>query len=59
MPRGSSGPTKVYVPTVALKVTSKKPEDQSVSVPPATEPEASVPSSTGTPDSSNAQEESK
>ncbi|KAG8662363.1 nuclear transport factor 2 [Manihot esculenta] len=59
VPRGSSGPTKVYVPTFARKVTSKKPEDQSVSVPPATEPEASVPSSTGTPDSSNAQEETE
>lgn len=57
MARGSSGPTKVYVPAVAAKVSPKKPESQSVSVAPATEGEASVPSSNGTPESSNLQEE--
>ncbi|KAG8659623.1 nuclear transport factor 2 isoform X2 [Manihot esculenta] len=57
--RGSSGPTKVYIPAVAAKVSPKKPESQSVSVAPATEGEASVPSSNGTPESSNLQEEAE
>ncbi|XP_021672352.2 nuclear transport factor 2 isoform X3 [Hevea brasiliensis] len=57
--RGGSAPIKVYVPTGTAKVTPKKPENQSVSVAPATEPEASVPSSNETPESSNAQEEAE
>ncbi|XP_020538890.1 nuclear transport factor 2 isoform X2 [Jatropha curcas] len=55
--RGSTGPTKVYIPTNAVKVAPKKLETNSVLVAPATGPEASVPSSNETPESSNAQED--
>ncbi|XP_015579926.1 nuclear transport factor 2 isoform X1 [Ricinus communis] len=55
--RGSSGPTKVYVPTRTVKVSPKKPETHSVPIAPVTEPEASMPSGNETPESSNAEKE--
>lgn len=56
--KGSSWPTKVYVPTNTIKVVPKKSENQSLgSVPPTSVPEASAPSSVGTPESSNTQED--
>ncbi|KAB1211528.1 putative G3BP-like protein [Morella rubra] len=56
--RGSSGPTKVYVPTNTIKVVPEKTENQSLGliVLPSV-PEASALSSVGTPESSNTQEE--
>ncbi|XP_015879817.3 nuclear transport factor 2 isoform X1 [Ziziphus jujuba] len=58
VPKGSLGPTQVYVPTNFLNVSSKKVENQPAeSAAPASVPEASAPSSTGTPDSSNTNEE--
>ncbi|XP_048335261.2 nuclear transport factor 2 isoform X1 [Ziziphus jujuba] len=60
VPKGSLGPTQVYVPTNFLNVSSKKVENQPAeSAAPASVPEASAPSSTGTPDSSNTNEEGK
>ncbi|XP_065855211.1 nuclear transport factor 2-like isoform X2 [Euphorbia lathyris] len=55
--KGTSGPTKVYVPTNASKVTHKKPQHQPVPAAPVTEHETSVPSSNESPESSNAQGE--
>ncbi|KAF5457644.1 hypothetical protein F2P56_021732 [Juglans regia] len=56
--KGSSGPTKIYVPTNTLKVAPKKTENQSLgSVVPSSVPEPSAPSSVGTPESSNTQDE--
>ncbi|XP_041002663.1 nuclear transport factor 2-like isoform X1 [Juglans microcarpa x Juglans regia] len=56
--KGSLGPTQVYVPTNTIKVAPKKTENQSPgSVAPNSVPEASAPSSVGTPESSNTQDE--
>ncbi|XP_062151038.1 nuclear transport factor 2-like isoform X2 [Alnus glutinosa] len=56
--KGSSGLTKVYVPTNTIKAVPKTPENQSIGlVVPTSVLEASAPSSVGTPESSNTQEE--
>ncbi|KAJ7974306.1 ras GTPase-activating protein-binding protein 2-like [Quillaja saponaria] len=56
--KGSAGSTKVYVPTNTVKVAPRKPENQSIeSAVSAAVPEAAAPNSTGTPESSNTQEE--
>ncbi|XWS40998.1 hypothetical protein CRYUN_Cryun17cG0043400 [Craigia yunnanensis] len=57
VPKGGSGPIRVYVPTNTTRVTPKKTENQSlVSAAPAP-PEASAPSSIDSPDSNNIPEE--
>lgn len=60
MVKGSSGATKVYMPTNSVKVSSKRTESSSVeSAAPVSVPEASAPSSTGTAESGNTIEEGK
>ncbi|XVF14407.1 hypothetical protein REPUB_Repub09cG0056100 [Reevesia pubescens] len=57
VPKGGSGPTRVYVPTNTTRVTPKKTENQSlVSAAPAT-PEASAPSSIDVPENNDFPEE--
>ncbi|XWS30158.1 hypothetical protein CRYUN_Cryun24cG0093800 [Craigia yunnanensis] len=57
VPKGGSGPTRVYVPTNTTRVTPKKIENQPlVSAAPAP-PEASAPSSIDAPESNNVPEE--
>ena len=60
--KGSPGTstTKVYVPTNSVKVSSKKTDKPSVeSAAPVSVPEASAPSSVGTPESGDTNEEGK
>ncbi|KAL9427207.1 hypothetical protein AB3S75_029411 [Citrus x aurantiifolia] len=55
--KGGSGPTKVYVPTNTVKVTTKKTENQPIKSEKPPSSETSAPVSTDAPESSNAHEE--
>ncbi|XVF58439.1 hypothetical protein PTKIN_Ptkin07bG0067000 [Pterospermum kingtungense] len=57
VPKGGSGPTRVYVPTNSPRVTPKKTESQSVVSAAPAPAEASAPSSIDAPESNNIPEE--
>ncbi|EOY03686.1 Nuclear transport factor 2 family protein with RNA binding domain isoform 1 [Theobroma cacao] len=57
VPKGGSGPTRVYVPTNTPRVTPKKAENQSPVSAATAPPEASLPTSVDAPESNNIPEE--
>ncbi|GMI93113.1 hypothetical protein like AT5G60980 [Hibiscus trionum] len=57
VPKGSSGPTRVYVPTSSSRVMPRKTESQPLATPAPAPPEASEPSSIDAPESNDIPEE--